>query len=153
VVLMGLIVGNRGKREAMSEETRDRLFGFWDVLDELLNLLLFGLIGLEMVTLAFSLNEALIGLAAIVIVLIARLVSVALPVWATPRLRAHGRATLAIMTWGGLRGGISIALALSLPAFAGRDTVISATYTVVIFSILVQALTLRAVAARALGKR
>ena len=151
VVLMGLIVGNRGKRKAMSDETRERLFVFWEVLDELLNLLLFGLIGLEIMTLEFSLQQMLIGAATIAIVLAARLLSIVGPILATPRLRAFGRGTITIMTWGGLRGGISIALALSLPVFTGREIVISTTYTVVIFSILVQALTLRAAAARVLG--
>jgi CPA1 family monovalent cation:H+ antiporter len=151
VVLMGLIVGNRGKREAMSEETQRRLFDFWEVVDELLNLLLFGLIGLEMMALTFSLVHAAAAAAAIVIVLAARLVSVAVPVVLAPRLRPHRIAAITIMTWGGLRGGISIALALSLPAaIAGHEAIVSSTYGVVIFSILVQALTLRRVAMRAL---
>ena len=151
VVMMGLIVGNRGKWKAMSDETRERLFAFWEVLDELLNLFLFGLIGLEIMTLEFSLRQALIGGASIVIVLAARLLSIAGPILCTPRLRALGRGTITIMTWGGLRGGISVALALSLPVFTGREIVVGATYAVVIFSILVQALTLHAAAAWALG--
>ena len=150
VVLMGLIVGNRGKREAMSDRTQQRLFDFWEVLDELLNLLLFGLVGLQMMTLTFSAAQFAAAACAIVIVLVARLVSVSGPLLATPRLRLLHRPAIAIMTWGGLRGGISIALALSLPEFAGRETVISSTYAVVIFSILVQALTLRRVIERVL---
>jgi CPA1 family monovalent cation:H+ antiporter len=142
VVLMGLIIGNKGADNAMSENTRRRLFGFWEVIDELLNLLLFALIGLQMLVVEFTVPHAVIGVAAIAIVLVARLVSIAGPILATPRLRKNGRATIAIMTWGGLRGGISIALALSLPQFPARDTLLSATYAVVIFSILVQALTL-----------
>ncbi|HSC87838.1 MAG TPA: sodium:proton antiporter [Polyangiaceae bacterium] len=151
VVLMGLIVGNRGRREAMSDQTQARLFDFWNVLDELLNLLLFGLIGLEMMTLTFSAAKLSAGACGIVIVLAARLVSVSGPLLMTPRLRHLRKPAIAIMTWGGLRGGISIALALSLPDFAGRETVISTTYAVVIFSILVQALTLGRVAEIALG--
>jgi CPA1 family monovalent cation:H+ antiporter len=84
-------------------------------------------------------------------VLGARLVSVSGPILVTRRLRGARKAAITIMTWGGLRGGISIALALSLPAFAGRETIITTTYAVVIFSILVQALTLRRVAARAMA--
>lgn len=145
VVLMGLIVGNRGRKDAMSDETLKRLFGFWEVLDELMNLLLFGFIGLEMMTLSFSLDQLTVAAAGIVIVLAARFASVAAPILVTPRLRMFRRAAIAIMTWGGLRGGISIALALSLPAFAGREVVISTAYAVVIFSILVQATSLRGV--------
>jgi monovalent cation:H+ antiporter, CPA1 family len=150
VVLMGLIVGNRGKREAMSEQTRHRLFEFWEVLDELLNLLLFGLIGLQMMALTFSAPQAAAACFAIAIVIVARLISVSGPLLVTPRLRAWRTPAIAIMTCGGLRGGVSIALALSLPDFAGRETVISSTYAVVLFSILVQALTLRRVIERVL---
>ena len=148
VVLMGLIVGNRGRKDAMSDETLTRLFGFWEVLDELMNLLLFGFIGLEMMTLSFSLDQLVVAVAGIVIVLAARLASVGVPILVTPRLRTFRRAAIAIMTWGGLRGGISIALALSLPQFAGREVVISTAYAVVIFSILVQATSLQAVIRR-----
>jgi CPA1 family monovalent cation:H+ antiporter len=151
VVLMGLIVGSRGKHEAMSPETQRRLFEFWDVLDDLLNLLLFGLIGLEMLILTFSATHIALAALAIVIVLAARFVSIGLPIFVAPRLGLHRRAAITIMTWGGLRGGISIALALSLPMIAGRETIITTTYGVVIFSILVQALSLRRVAARALA--
>jgi CPA1 family monovalent cation:H+ antiporter len=150
VVLMGLIVGNRGKREAMSDQTRHRLFDFWEVLDELLNLLLFGLIGLEMMTLDLSTSRFGAAAFGIVIVLAARLISVGVPLLLAPRLRQARVPAITIMTWGGLRGGISIALALSLPAIAGREIIISTTYAVVIFSILVQALTLGRVATYAL---
>jgi CPA1 family monovalent cation:H+ antiporter len=153
VVVMGLIVGNRGRREAMSEATQRRLFDFWDVLDELLNLLLFGLIGLVMMSLTISAVQAAAALSAIVIVLGARLASVGVPIALVPRLRPRRKATITIMTWGGLRGGISIALALSLPAqVSGRATIVTTTYAVVIFSILVQALTLERVAKRALAE-
>ena len=150
VVLMGLIVGNRGRREAMSAETRTRLFDFWEVLDELLNLLLFGLIGLKMLTLSFSPLQLAAAACGIVIVLGARLLSVSAPILLAPRLRALRRPAIVIMTWGGLRGGISIALALSLPEATGYAVVVSTTYGIVIFSILVQALTLQRVIARVL---
>jgi CPA1 family monovalent cation:H+ antiporter len=153
VVVMGLIVGNRGRREAMSEATQRRLFDFWDVLDDLLNLLLFGLIGLVMMSLTISAVQAAAALSAIAIVLGARLASVGVPIALVPRLRPQRKATITIMTWGGLRGGISIALALSLPAqVSGRATIVTTTYAVVIFSILVQALTLERVARRALAE-
>jgi len=141
-VVMGLLTGNQGRRLAMSETTRQHLFSFWELLDELLNLLLFGLIGIEIVTLSLSVSLLTIAFIAIPIVLFARLVSVAVPIAAMRALRQVSDSAIAIMTWGGLRGGISVALALTLPPFAGRDIVIAATYAVVIFSILVQALTI-----------
>jgi len=142
VVLMGLVVGNQGKEFAMSEQTRQHLFAFWELIDELLNLLLFGLIGLEVIALSLSVNQLLPGIIAIPIVLLARWVSVGLPVMAMSRFRVFTPNTIKIMTWGGLRGGISVALALSLPPMPGRETIVAATYVVVIFSILVQALTI-----------
>jgi len=152
VVVAGLIVGNRGRRVAMSATTQRRLFDFWDVLDDLLILLLFGLIGLVMMALTISALQAAAALSAIVIVLGARLASVGIPIAVVPRLKPHRRAAITIMTWGGLRGGISIALALSLPAqISGRATIVTTTYAVVIFSILVQALTLERVARRVLA--
>jgi monovalent cation:H+ antiporter, CPA1 family len=142
VVVMGLIIGNHGKRFAMSERTRAQLFSFWELTDELLNLLLFGLIGLEVIALSIAPRDLLPALIAIPIVLLARGISVALPIGALRPVRRFSPHTIKLMTWGGLRGGISIALALTLPAFAGREFVIAATYVVVIFSILVQALTM-----------
>ncbi len=142
VVMMGLLVANQGKRYTMSERTRQHLFSFWELIDELLNLLLFGLIGLEFVTLEPVLATLAPGLVAVPIVLLARWASVRISIAVLSRFRDYAPETVAIMTWGGLRGGISVALALSLPAEMGRETIVAATYGVVIFSILVQALTL-----------
>jgi len=140
VVITGLVIGNHGKQFAMSERTRQHLFTFWGLVDELLNLLLFGLIGIEVIALSLSPGDFVPGLMAIPIVLFARWISVGAPVLAMGRFRAFGPHTITIMTWGGLRGAISVALALSLPPFPGRETIVGATYIVVIFSILVQAL-------------
>jgi CPA1 family monovalent cation:H+ antiporter len=141
VVVMGLLVGNQGRRLAMSESTRQHLFSFWELLDELLNLLLFGLIGIELVVLPLSPSYLLFGLIAIAVVLLARFVSVAAPLSAMRLFRPVAANTIRILTWSGLRGGISVALALTLPDFEGRAVIVTATYAVVIFSILVQALT------------
>jgi len=142
VVVMGLLVGNHGKRFAMSEHTREHLSSFWNLTDELLNLLLFGLIGIEIIALVSPAAHIAPALIAIPIVLAARLASVGLPVLALRLFREFSPNTVKIMTWGGLRGGISLALALSLPHFPGREPIVAATYAVVIFSILVQALSI-----------
>ncbi|GAA5233047.1 sodium:proton antiporter [Verticiella sediminum] len=152
VVFMGLLVGGRGESPRVAEHSSQRrLFTTWEVIDELLNLMLFGLIGLEIITLQTSASGLLLSVLAIPVVLLARYVSVVLPVMAAPRLREWGRGVSFVMTWGGLRGGVSIALALSLAStLPDSHVLIAATYGVVIFSILVQGLTLRRVISRAL---
>ncbi|MDQ6621502.1 MAG: sodium:proton antiporter [Pseudomonadota bacterium] len=142
VVIMGLVIGNHGRVLAMSERTRQRLFEFWEVVDEILNLVLFGLIGLNVIALVPALSRIAPALYAIPIVLIARWISVGVPLLSMHRLLHASRNEISIMTWGGLRGGISVALALSLSHIEGRNVIIAATYAVVLFSILVQALTL-----------
>lgn len=142
VVVMGLVIGNHAVTRAMSEQTREHLLTFWTLLDELLNLLLFGLIGLEVIALSLKADLILFGLLAVPVVLAARGVSVALPLLALKGFRKLSPHAVKIMTWGGLRGGLSIAMALSLPEFEGRYLVIGATYVVVLFSLLVQATTL-----------
>ncbi|MFH1699595.1 MAG: sodium:proton antiporter [Candidatus Zixiibacteriota bacterium] len=145
IVVAGLLIGNYGRRLAMSETTRDHLDKFWELIDQILNALLFIWIGLEVLVLSFTVDFLLIGLIAIPLTLGARFISV----WSTISLLKFRRqfthnATM-ILTWGGLRGGISIALALSLPAGASRDLIVSITYVVVVFSILVQGLTIKKV--------
>jgi len=152
IVVAGLLIGNHGRRFAMSDTTRKHLDAFWEFLDEILNALLFMLIGLEILVLTFTRELFFAGLLAIPAILLARWVSVALPVTVMRRWRKFTVGTVTIMTWGGLRGGISVALALSLPAGHEREIVLVVTYIVVIFSILVQGLTLKRVV-RALVKR
>ncbi|KWT95565.1 MULTISPECIES: cation:proton antiporter [unclassified Variovorax] len=142
VVIMGLVLGSHGATKSMTAKTREHLFNFWSLLDELLNLLLFGLIGLQMIAVSLKANVVYLGLAAIPVVLTARFLSVAAPLSALRGFHAMSPHAAKVMTWGGLRGGISIALALSLPVFEGRDLIIGVTYIVVVFSLLVQATTL-----------
>jgi CPA1 family monovalent cation:H+ antiporter len=141
----GLLIGNQGRQGAMSETTRRRLDDFWELLDELLNAVLFVLIGMEVLVLSFQRPYLLAGLAAIPLVLAVRWLIVVLQVQAFSFVREFSARTITILTWGGLRGGISVALALSLPLGSARDAVITITYVVVVFSILVQGLTLNRV--------
>ena len=138
IVVAGVLIGNHGRRLAMSERTRHNLDMFWELIDEILNSLLFLLIGLEVLLLAFTERLLLAGLAAVPLLLLARWASVALPVTLMRRWHKLGRGAVAVMTWGGLRGGISVALALSLPPGKERELVLAVTYVLVVFSILVQ---------------
>jgi len=148
VVVAGLFIGNHGRRFAMSDTTRQNLDTFWELIDEVLNALLFVLIGLEILVLTFTRQLFIAGLLAIPAILFARWVSVVLPTTVLRRWRKFTPGTVTILTWGGLRGGISVALALSLPPGPEREIVLAVTYVVVIFSILAQGLTLERVVRR-----
>lgn len=147
MAVAGLLIGNKGVAEAMSDTTRDYLLKFWALLDEVLNAVLFLLIGLEAVVLAERLGLLGLGLLTVPLVLAARAASVGLPLLAWRRLLPFGLA-FPTMTWGGLRGGISIALALSLPPGPMKDVLLAATYVVVLFSVLVQGGTIERVVRR-----
>ena len=142
MVVTGIIIGNKGESLAMSDTTRDYLGKFWELIDEILNALLFLLIGLEMIILSFKYNTLWIGCIAIIVVLGSRFFSVLLPMIILSVRRTFERRLLPILTWGGLRGGISVALALSLPRSPFRDQIVAITYIIVVFSILVQGLTI-----------
>ena len=142
IVVAGLLIGNHGRVLAMSEKTREHLDTFWELVDEILNAVLFVLIGLEVLVLVFIQAYLLAGLLAIPIVLLARFITVGIPITLMRRFRSFSPKAIQVLTWGGLRGGISVALALSLPAGEMRDTLVAVTYAVVIFSILVQGLTI-----------
>lgn len=147
MVVAGLITGNQGREHGMSDVTRDHLDLFWELLDEVLNAVLFMLIGLEMLVIAISPAHMQIGLLAIAAVLAGRVVSVSLPVFLLRCCNSFEKGTITLLTWGGLRGGLSIAMALSLPAGPEKDIILPVTYMVVLFSIIVQGLTFRRVAA------
>jgi len=150
VVVAGLLVGNRGPREGLSDETQRYLFGFWTLIDEMLNSVLFLLIGLEVLVLRFEPVFGGLMAVAVVLALVARLAAVSGPVLLVGRFRSFRAGTIPILTWGGLRGGISVALALSIPEVAEKSAILAATYAVVIFTLIVQGLSLRAVIQRAL---
>jgi CPA1 family monovalent cation:H+ antiporter len=138
MAVAGLLIGNHGVAHAMSAITRDYLIKFWAVIDEILNAVLFLLIGLEVIALAFEGRLVLAGLGAIVIVMAARAISVGIPLRAMRRAIDMGPLAFPTLVWGGLRGGISVALALSLPDSEIRTALLVATYVVVLFAVIVQ---------------
>ncbi|HKJ03862.1 MAG TPA: sodium:proton antiporter [Longimicrobiales bacterium] len=152
MVVAGLLIGNHGRLFAMSPVVVEHMYGFWELVDELLNAVLFVLIGLEVLVLDLDARIALAGLAAIPLVLLARFASVGLPVSLIRPFVRFSPHAVKILTWSGLRGGISVALALSLPAGHVRDILVTVTYVVVVFSILVQGLSVGPVARRLSGR-
>lgn len=152
-VVAGLLIGNHGPKLAISEPAREKLFEFWHMADALLNLLLFGLIGLVMAALDLSWAHWAAAALAIPAALIARFGSVALPVRALRPWREFDPHAIKIMTWGGLKGGISVALALSIPEGpAFRDWLVAGAYGIVLFSVLAQATTAERLFARWMGR-
>ncbi|MBU2146831.1 MAG: sodium:proton antiporter [Alphaproteobacteria bacterium] len=143
VVVGGLLIGNRGAALAMSDETQRYLFGFWTLIDEMLNSVLFLLIGLEVLVLRYDPSFVWLALVSIPLVLLGRLLAVSMPVLALSARQDFVRGTIPVLVWGGLRGGISVALALSIPEVAEKSVLLAATYTVVVFTIVVQGLSLR----------
>ena len=142
MVVAGLIIGNLGRTKAMNDFTRRYLDGFWELIDEILNALLFALIGMELLVLPFSWTHLGAALLVTLAILFARWISVAPVVLLSPHWRNMTRGTARILTWGALRGGVSVALALSLPAGPERDLILALTYIVVLVSILGQGLTI-----------
>lgn len=142
IVVAGLIIGNQGREFAMSAQTRKHLDGFWELIDEILNAVLFVLIGLEVLVLTFTQKYLFASLLLIPLILLCRLFAIGVPMTVMRQIREFTPNAIWLMTWGGLRGGISVALALSLPASTERDMILAITYAVVVFSIIVQGLTM-----------
>jgi CPA1 family monovalent cation:H+ antiporter len=148
MVVAGVIIGNHGRSLAMSDTTRHHVDLFWELLDDILNALLFVLLGLEIVMVSFASGMVAAAAATIVLALLARWFAVGLPMLAFGKWFRLPPGSWRVLTWGGLRGGISVALALSLPAGPAREIILTLTYAVVVFSIIVQGLSIRAVALR-----
>ena len=159
MVIAALIIGNQGRELAMSDKTRNNLDTFWELIDEVLNAVLFLLIGFEVLVLEFNRQLLVAGLLMIPALLAVRFVSVGLPILVRRRFRSFTPHTVKILTWGGLRGGISVALALSIPKVlhgepvAYREVILAVTYVVVVFSIIVQGLTVGPFVRWCLGER
>jgi len=143
IVIAGLMIGNHGRRLAMSDTTVHHLDTFWELIDEILNAVLFVLIGLEVMVISLKGSYLLMGCLAIPIVLLARLCAVGLPIQLLKKVRTFVPGTVKVLTWGGLRGGISVALALSLAPGPKRQLLLTMTYLVVVFSLVVQGLTVK----------
>ena len=148
MVVAGLLIGNQGRHMAMSEATQQHVDIFWELIDDVLNAVLFVLIGLEVLILTFTWDYLMIGLIMIPLVLFARFAAVGVPVTLLRPVQSFSPGVIPILTWSGLRGGISIALALSLPSGPERDIIVAVTYVLVIFSIVVQGLTVGALVKR-----
>ena len=148
VVVTGLLIGNRGARIGMSQETRRNLFSFWEMIDEILNSVLFLLIGLEILIVTIDPSFAWIAVASVPLVLAARFIAVSIPITLLSFRQTFSAGAIPVLTWGGLRGGISVALALSLPDIAEKPLLLLATYAVVLWTVIVQGLTVKYVVGR-----
>ena len=150
-VAAGLLIGNHGRMFAMSDKTTEHVDTFWELIDEILNAILFVLLGLELILLKLAIPSVAAGLLSIPVVLLARVFGVGIPIYIRKLQREFSPNVIKILTWGGLRGGISVAMALSLPVSPERDVILVMTYIVVVFSVLVQGLSIGAVIKRGLA--
>ena len=142
VVVAGLLIGNHGKKFAMSEKTAEHVDAFWGMADDILNAVLFLLIGLEVFDTPLGTRVLGVALAAVPLALASRFLSVLVPI-GLMRFKNNPKGLVPILTWGGLRGGLSVAMALSLPPLPEKGMILAATYGVVLFSVLAQGLTMR----------
>ncbi len=153
MVMAGLITGNKSMEQGVSDTTRDYIGKFWEMIDEVMNAILFLLIGFEMLIIPFNMTLLWLGCIAIIVVLLARYLAVVIPImFLKYKKNPFEKNAIPILTWGGLRGGISVALALSVPKYMYGEVFVSITYIVVLFSILVQGLTIGKFAKRLAAK-
>ncbi|HAR73693.1 MAG TPA: sodium:proton antiporter [Flavobacteriaceae bacterium] len=150
MVIAGLIIGNYGKRFAMSKTTQDYLNKFWELIDEIMNAILFLFIGFELLLIEDLMDQILLGIVTIFIVLLSRTLSIVIPARTILRKNTFSKGSLIVLVWGGIRGGVSIALVLSMPNSEWKDLLLEITYIVVLFSIVIQGLTVGKVANRVL---
>jgi monovalent cation:H+ antiporter, CPA1 family len=143
MVVAGLVIGDQCRKPHFSSNTVKRLYSFWGLVDDILNSFLFSLIGLEMLSLKFDSIILLLGLMAFVLLIVVRVISVTIPIVLLEKVKKDTWKMLSVMTWGGMRGGLSIALALSIPDITYKGPIISITYTVVVLSIIIQGLSLQ----------
>jgi CPA1 family monovalent cation:H+ antiporter len=148
MVVAGVFIGNTGRQFAMSEKTRAHVTDFWHIIDEILNAALFVLIGFEVIVLSSDLSILGISVICVFVAVVARLLAVSIPLNLLNPIIAKEKGEILILTWAGLRGGISIALALSLPDMEIKPIIVTATYAVVVFSILIQGLTIESLIKR-----
>jgi CPA1 family monovalent cation:H+ antiporter len=147
-VCAGLLIGDIGAKHGMSAQTREYVDAFWKLIDEILNAVLFLMIGFEVFAVTFDFDVLITGVLSIGLALLARFSAVFIPVLLLKRSQDFSNGIVPIMTWGGLKGGISVALALSLPDSEWKPMILAATYIVVIFSIIIQGLTIAPMAKR-----
>ena len=150
MVIAGLIIGNYGKKFAMSKTTQDYLNKFWELIDEIMNAILFLFIGFELLLIDDLMDQILLGIVTIFIVLLSRTLSIVIPARTILRKNTFSKGSLIVLVWGGIRGGVSIALVLSMPNSEWKDLLLEITYIVVLFSIVIQGLTVGKVANRVL---
>ncbi len=142
MVVAGIVTGNKSREEVMSDTTRNYIDKFWEMMDEIMNAILFLLIGFQMLVIPFNFSLFVLGIISILIVLLARFISISLPLYALQYKMPFEKNAIPILTWGGIRGGLSVAMALSIPKEMFGETFVAITYIIVLFSIIVQGLTI-----------
>ncbi len=152
IVVAGLLIGNQGRSFAMTDTTRENLDTFWELIDEILNAVLFMLVGLEVIVMGIKGDYVLAGVVMFFVVLAARFIAVGIPVSLLKLRQTFHPHVISILTWGGIRGGISVALALSLPQGQERDIIVAITYIIVIMSVTMQGLTIKSLVQYAASK-